>query len=111
MNHNKFFSGERGPVGQIGPKGTQGQSGFPGIVGNQGPQGSPGDKGPQGDTGSQGLQGTGGSSGPTSKADVFGYYVVRHSQNAYIPACPRDYKVCINPHYVKFKFTKINSIT
>lgn len=94
-NLNLFFyvSGEPGPVGEVGPKGAQGQSGFPGIVGNQGPPGPLGSKGPPGDSGSRGLQGPGGGAGPTSKADVFGYYVVRHSQNVYVPSCPRDYKV------------------
>ena len=90
---NYVILGEQGPKGLRGPKGPAGDAGFPGIVGNQGPPGAAGDQGPRGDSGATGLQGPGGPAGPTGTADQFGYHIVRHSQNAFVPRCPRGYEV------------------
>lgn len=88
-----FFTGENGFVGDRGQKGVQGQGGFPGIVGPQGPDGPKGQQGPQGDIGETGDQGPGGPGGRDRTPDVFGYYIVRHSQDGYAPACPNNYDV------------------
>ena len=42
------------------------------------------------------MQGEPGPIGPNGKTETgasSGYYVVRHSQNSFVPACPRDYEV------------------
>jgi len=85
--------GDQGAKGLQGPKGPAGNAGFPGIIGSQGPPGPVGDSGPNGDGGSAGLQGPEGPAGPTGTADHFGYHIVRHSQNSFVPQCPRNYEV------------------
>ena len=56
--------GERGPVGEAGPKGPQGEPGADGKAGPQGPQGEPGPAGPQGPQGEPGAVGEAGPTGP-----------------------------------------------
>lgn len=85
--------GDIGNQGSTGPKGIQGRNGFPGLIGTQGKYGSKGEKGFIGPPGPKGLPGLGGPLGLDWTPEVFGHYIVRHSQNDIIPACPNNYEV------------------
>lgn len=63
------------------------------MIGPQGAVGLEGSKGALGDVGAQGLPGVQGSEGNVRTADAFGHYIVRHSQDSFIPGCPRNYNV------------------
>ena len=88
-----FLTGGQGEKGSTGQKGRQGNPGFTGDSGTEGSAGQQGAKGQTGDRGQQGMPGTQGIDGTPSGPS--GYYVVRHSQNAFIPTCPKNYKVGI----------------
>ena len=82
-----------GPKGSQGPKGARGNPGFTGFTGPAGDPGKPGIVGPRGDAGQSGLQGEAGPQGEIQTGANSGYYVVRHSQSAFVPNCPLDYDV------------------
>lgn len=39
------------------------------------------------------MAGLAGSEGAARTAEEFGHYIVRHSQDSFIPSCPRKYKM------------------
>lgn len=82
--------GPFGRKGQVGERGNRGPPGFPGLIGEPGPPGSEGPKGPDGEIGQEGEPGLKGEAGQKGIAE--GFYIVRHSQDAFIPRCPRNYK-------------------
>ena len=91
-----FLNRTLGSVGIKGPqgdKGTRGNAGFAGFVGPAGKPGKQGETGPTGDIGSIGQVGPAGPDGKIQTGASSGYYVVRHSQNAFVPSCPRNYEV------------------
>ena len=64
--------GDTGPKGDIGPAGPQGPKGDTGPAGPRGPKGDQGDTGPKGDTGDTGPQGPKGDTGPAGPAGSSG---------------------------------------
>lgn len=72
---NVFLKGDKGDVGEQGPKGEKGDIGIQGLPGEQGPIGPQGPKGDQGEIGPKGEKGdTGevGASGPQGEQGIPG---------------------------------------
>jgi len=85
--------GRKGGLGRPGPKGSIGPPGNNGFPGLSGSQGSPGKQGPDAGPGIEGNRGQPGSPGPPGPSGIAeGFHIVTHSQDPFVPKCPRAYK-------------------